>query len=567
MKKRLVFAIVAGMLLISSAEVCAVNYYVDATGGNDNNDGQSDATAWRTISKVNNYTFQTGDDVYFKCGGTWEYGTSQWPSGLSLNIDWDGTAENQVIIGAYYGDGVIGVSGNRPVIDGNHVAPGPLPCEGDGCYTGLVRTSEQIYIDIENISIKNSEGYGLKFEQSNDCNAYNVKTDNTYRSGIHFNNCNTNGGSSIVDGCEVVEYARVWPEYCSQQTPRCTWPAGIVGSSTKNMIIRKNIVHEGHGEGIYLGNLWNDNGSNALIEDNIVYDCRSVSIYTHNIGDIVIRRNLVYGTGNPTYCNRFVYDGVYFAGPGIYVCDEDWPAGYHMDNIEIYDNLVAFTNAGLHIGNSRNSFSNSVVYNNVFVDNHTSIGITGYLASNSFIKNNIFWCISDDCTIYTGRDSVSGIEFSNNLWSSMPPDGIQGPNDIYSLPQLTKTSGWRSLTAGSLNGSDFTLQPNSPAIDAGTNLVSPYNQGLNPASTWPNNVSTLDQNGYGDWEIGAYVFTGADINSDGKVNLEDFAVLAAWWDDENACSTPYWCEGADFDMSGTVDMSDLAYLAENWLRQ
>ena len=58
-----------------------------------------------------------------------------------------------------------------------------------------------------------------------------------------------------------------------------------------------------------------------------------------------------------------------------------------------------------------------------------------------------------------------------------------------------------------------------------------------------------------------------DINDDGKVNIEDFAVLASWWDDENACSTPDWCGGADFDMSGTVDMLDFAFFAENWLRQ
>ena len=58
----------------------------------------------------------------------------------------------------------------------------------------------------------------------------------------------------------------------------------------------------------------------------------------------------------------------------------------------------------------------------------------------------------------------------------------------------------------------------------------------------------------------------SDINNDSKVNIEDFAVLSAWWDDENVCSPPDWCDGADFDMSGTVDMSDLTYFAENWLR-
>jgi len=58
-----------------------------------------------------------------------------------------------------------------------------------------------------------------------------------------------------------------------------------------------------------------------------------------------------------------------------------------------------------------------------------------------------------------------------------------------------------------------------------------------------------------------------DINNDGKVNIEDFAVLATWWDDENTCSLPDWCGGADFNMSGTIDFTDLTYFVENWLWQ
>ena len=57
----------------------------------------------------------------------------------------------------------------------------------------------------------------------------------------------------------------------------------------------------------------------------------------------------------------------------------------------------------------------------------------------------------------------------------------------------------------------------------------------------------------------------ADINNDGRVNVEDFAALAIWWDNEDACSSPGWCGGADFNMSGTVDFTDLTYFVENWL--
>jgi len=46
----------------------------------------------------------------------------------------------------------------------------------------------------------------------------------------------------------------------------------------------------------------------------------------------------------------------------------------------------------------------------------------------------------------------------------------------------------------------------------------------------------------------------ADPNEDGTVNLEDFAVLAGWWQDDGACVEPDWCGGSDFDRSGTVDL-------------
>lgn len=59
----------------------------------------------------------------------------------------------------------------------------------------------------------------------------------------------------------------------------------------------------------------------------------------------------------------------------------------------------------------------------------------------------------------------------------------------------------------------------------------------------------------------------SDINDDGKVSIEDFAILSLWWDNDGDCVEPDWCGGADFDMSGTIDMFDLTYFTENWLRQ
>ena len=53
----------------AKTEVIGNVYYVSSSNGNDDNDGKSEATAWKTIGKVNTYSdFKTGDAVLFKRG-------------------------------------------------------------------------------------------------------------------------------------------------------------------------------------------------------------------------------------------------------------------------------------------------------------------------------------------------------------------------------------------------------------------------------------------------------------------------------------------------------------------
>jgi len=56
----------------------------------------------------------------------------------------------------------------------------------------------------------------------------------------------------------------------------------------------------------------------------------------------------------------------------------------------------------------------------------------------------------------------------------------------------------------------------------------------------------------------------SDINSDGFVDMEDFALFGAQWL-RNDCIGPDWCGGTDIDMSGGVDLDDLSFMALHWL--
>lgn len=77
-------------------------YYVDATKGNDSNDGLSINSAWKTLSKVNTSSYGPGDSILFKAGETW-YG--------QLEIETDGLKGMPVVFTSYG-------EGSKPRIDG-----------------------------------------------------------------------------------------------------------------------------------------------------------------------------------------------------------------------------------------------------------------------------------------------------------------------------------------------------------------------------------------------------------------------------------------------------------------
>ena len=515
LKTKLLLAFfISGFFLFGLAGVSeATTYFVKPAGegGSDSNTGLSDAQAWATISKVNGHSFQTGDNVFFKCGGAW--------TGRQLRIDWGGNASNRVTIGAYHGSGTIGVSGNKPVIDGNNIAPTME-------YAGLIHSDKNDYITIENFRVINSTWDAVRMQGESSSannvsnNVYNIDTSGIWKVGVKYHYIDT----GIVEGCDVTDCART-------SLYSYGWPAVLVATRSNNIIIRNNIVHENYGEGIGIYT----NSNNCVVEDNIVYANEQLGIYIDHSRGNTIRRNLVYGTTDPTFWRSG------FSSVGIAIADEAWASPYSENN-RIHNNLVAYSANGIALWAADGwPLKNTFVYNNIVVDCGTNLFLSGSrtLYESSAIKNNIFWSISGDSVQATVPSSHVGLTLDNNLWSSVPDIDARGANDpAYAIPKLTKTTGWRSLTAGSLNGSEFTLQPTSLAINAGTNLGAPYNQGLNSASTWVNNISTLNQNDYDNWEIGAFVFADVAIP-----DPDPDPPIPTCSDSGTCCPTGWICDG------------------------
>lgn len=81
----------------------ATTYYVDATNGNDNNNGTSPSTAWKTIEKVNASAFAPGDSVLFRRGESFRGSLVPYSGSPSGYITYSayGTGNKPKLLGAY----------------------------------------------------------------------------------------------------------------------------------------------------------------------------------------------------------------------------------------------------------------------------------------------------------------------------------------------------------------------------------------------------------------------------------------------------------------------------------
>ncbi len=94
------WAAVLVCVLASGAD--ATSYYVDASGGDDAKDGQSIATAWKSIAKVNGSSFAPGDQILLKRGEIWHESLippSSGASGSPIVFDAYGAGDAPTITG------------------------------------------------------------------------------------------------------------------------------------------------------------------------------------------------------------------------------------------------------------------------------------------------------------------------------------------------------------------------------------------------------------------------------------------------------------------------------------
>jgi len=414
-------------LILPQAVAVAATYYVDATNGDDSNPGTYDKP-FKTIQAGVDTAIQ-GDTV---CVRTGMYHEMVWISKSGI------TLANQL--------------GHNPVIDGQYSLP-----VGWG---ELVRIAGDNNV-FSGFEVKNSTWVNVGITGSNnhirDLNSHHAKDSGilVYSTGEH----------NLVENCKVW-YNAADNEWGNRTRPY--WSGGLsVGRAPRYTTIRNNSVYNNWGEGVMAFETNQTAGEgNTIIEDNVIYDNWAVNLYNCNSHDTIIRRNVVYRT------EEGYNKGFNGSGANIAYCDEQYipgPTQGRSYNVTIINNMVVGGSYGftfwLQSPVNDGGLRNVIIAYNTFANINNSLSRNvfwiqdGGIHENSRIENNIFLQEDSQPIAYLAKDDPR-LQFSNNLWSKIPPASVCGTDDVIGDPRLTKSG---LIAPGQLTPEWFKILADSPA--------------------------------------------------------------------------------------------------------
>jgi hypothetical protein len=285
--KKLNLGVLAIAMLLANVSL-ATTYYIDNTRGNDINNGTSVYTPWKSISKVNSFTFQDGDSILFKRGDTWKE---------TLSVNQSGKSSSPILYGSYG-------EGSLPRIDGGYSRPHGIYLDSRryviiedffirNTTHGAVRIQRSEYI-----TVRESEMYiygraGVFIEESANC----LITNNVMTTPSTYHDVQTDGiyaqrnSNNIYDGNHIVISNQHPAQHCDAIQFFLETSATI-----SNNYIEQNNSKSGNAQGIYCS----QNSGTFRIYNNIGYGMHTTSglIKFNNSGQSSGRAEII---GNTVY--------------------------------------------------------------------------------------------------------------------------------------------------------------------------------------------------------------------------------------------------------------------------
>jgi hypothetical protein len=507
--------------LLFQVPCLAADYYVDAAGGNDRNTGRNEATAWRTVGKVNSYAgFRPGDRILLKRDQIWRE---------QLIVPVSGTAQRPVVFGAYGTGGrpvlkgaagppncwraVLAAAPNQVFFDGvrgvrrtglNHL-DGPLewawaggvltvrvegePGGGAGFPVieasvrprvrtdGLLHIRNHEHVIVQDIEVTQSASFGLYIKPvAAHVTVRGCEVSHSLDGGLVAPTVSGAGTSQItVEDCVIHHNNGGYKEGAPGVA---TYHEGLTMENVDGFVIRRTRVYDNYMEGVN----FKRGARNGVIEDCDLYSNDLINLYMEGASDIVIRYNRIY-------------DCTYNAGIEFGLETN----AYHNDRVRIHNNLfwgnsgaISFWAAPV-VAQTRNiSIDNNTFYNNEFGVRWKSSATDNFSGVN-FIRNNLFWPHHARWTAI--RDQTAGQQalaqttvafnaFQKSTTTDMSGDGMMAIAGAHLTDPVSH---------------DFHLRPDSVCIDNGADvgLTRDYDGNVIPQGRAP--------------DIGAYEYAPAGV--------------------------------------------------------
>jgi hypothetical protein len=483
-------------------------YYVDCNAASDSKDGRSPSNAWKTIAHVNPSSFSPGDSILFNKGCTWRE---------QLTVPSSGSAGNVITISSYG-------SGAAPIISGADLVSS-WSAAGNIYNASVAWTPNQVLrsgtplTKEASLGALTADGQWYYDSGTTTLYVYSISALGTSIEATHRNRAALIDNKSYITlsglHLTMANQDNLWLEtadHCTFSNLELDYAASdgaLVSNGSNNLLFDGGSSHNnghgyGDGDGIGIGqqgaashditvqnmdiysNGYSTQGSAVAVSDTAEGNPPTAIIVQYN----KLRDSVDTGlnvSGGTVLAQYNIITGNGFAGIQII------PQGAtQVATVSAYGNTIYSNGEYGLVGGSVNSGTGTLTAkNNILLNNNTS-------ANHSEIgwwQPTFITFVTDYNIIY---HSIAGLTFfydgSSNTFTQWKSNTGQDAHSLTSDPKVTNAA------AG-----DFTLQNASPAINAGANLGSTYQMGLDPRSSF--SWSTLNQNSYGSgWEIGAFVY-------------------------------------------------------------
>ena len=473
-------------------------FYLSSSEGNDNNDGLTEQSPWKSLEMISWVTLIPGDSILFNSGDTF---TGQ------LKVNGSGNSENHVVIGKYG-------EGNLPVIDGANAEGGAY------FFAILINNHDHIEISelkvvndrkISRIGVQDKEGYGIYVLNSGDSVMQNFHFRNLVVSDVYavnsdglshnelkmtgiafFSNRNKVAGKEkniqdvLVENCYFTHIGKV-----GVTSGHGGGETGIGNDSVNrnmNFVIRNNHFFENGGSGVVLARTYN-----GLLEHNIFeypgsdvdprMAKRGSGAWFWNSQNIIAQYNKslhVRGEGDSysmhiDFANRNVILQYNYSedaeGGFVEILGNNINSVYRF-NVSVNDGFrdngkTIWVSDYAGINNNILSDSNYIYNNSIYVNGNITPDIS-VKSKSTFIYNNIF-CAAENAVI---GESVS-LNFTGGPLLS---------NNLYYGDVRTSFSDWdaapvfgdpRYINPGEIDTAGYKLNIGSFALNAGVIFPEP----------------------------------------------------------------------------------------------